>query len=356
MAFLQQVSVRTRIYSGAEKFVDELHRRWTDAQQARRRHTAATRRRSASCRPSAKCRTTRSSSAMRARTSGRAEAEGGLRRRRHQDVVRSRAPGRRRRLRPQDPAQHRPLLVTSSRSSRPRPSAGSKAISAANGATRSTARATSRKARCSSCRCASTTRTTGKAQVPDKFKAVHFTRLPGRRTHAGIRAPPAGPAVVARRHEATSPQPAPPLDEPAATSAVDARAPVARASRRSPRRRAAYFYGREEEVAELARRVQRKLLTILFGQSGLGKTSILRAGIVPRLRPEGYCPVYVRIDYSPDSPAPSEQIKQAIFRATQAAGRGRSPAPRSPASRCGSSCTTATTSCATRPARRSSRC
>ncbi|MEO8344564.1 MAG: hypothetical protein ABI607_02615 [Betaproteobacteria bacterium] len=81
-----------------------------------------------------------------------------------------------------------------------------------------------------------------------------------------------------------------------------------------------YFYGREEEVAELCRRVQRKLLTILFGQSGLGKTSILRAGIVPRLRPDGFCPVYVRIDYSPDSPAPTEQIKQAIFRATQAAG------------------------------------
>ena len=82
----------------------------------------------------------------------------------------------------------------------------------------------------------------------------------------------------------------------------------------------AYFYGREDEVAELARRVQRKLLTILFGQSGLGKTSILRAGIVPKLRPEGYCPVYVRIDYSPESPSPSEQIKQAIFRETQASG------------------------------------
>jgi len=81
-----------------------------------------------------------------------------------------------------------------------------------------------------------------------------------------------------------------------------------------------YFYGREDEVAELGRRVQRKLLTILFGQSGLGKTSILRAGIVPRLRPEGYCPVYVRLDYSPESPVPSEQIKDAIFRATQAAG------------------------------------
>ena len=59
----------------------------------------------------------------------------------------------------------------------------------------------------------------------------------------------------------------------------------------------AFFYGRDEEVAELSRRVQRKLLTVLFGQSGLGKTSILRAGVVPRLRGQGYCPIYVRIDY-----------------------------------------------------------
>lgn len=83
----------------------------------------------------------------------------------------------------------------------------------------------------------------------------------------------------------------------------------------------AYFHGRDEEIAELGRRVQRKLLTVLFGQSGLGKTSILRAGIVPRLRPEGFCPVYVRIDYGPDSPPPSEQIKQAIIRATSEAGQ-----------------------------------
>ncbi len=33
MGFLQQVSVRTRIYSGAEKFVDELHTRWQARQQ-----------------------------------------------------------------------------------------------------------------------------------------------------------------------------------------------------------------------------------------------------------------------------------------------------------------------------------
>src|ERR1700692_429824 len=37
VAFLQQVSVRTRIYMGAERFVEELHRRW----QARRKPAAA---------------------------------------------------------------------------------------------------------------------------------------------------------------------------------------------------------------------------------------------------------------------------------------------------------------------------
>ena len=86
-----------------------------------------------------------------------------------------------------------------------------------------------------------------------------------------------------------------------------------------------YFYGREEEISELTRRVQRKLLTVLFGQSGLGKTSILNAGVVPRLRQDGYCPVYVRVDYSAAAPAPAEQIKQAVFRATQAAGSWTQP-------------------------------
>ena len=85
-----------------------------------------------------------------------------------------------------------------------------------------------------------------------------------------------------------------------------------------------FFYGRDDEITELSRRVQRKLLTILFGQSGLGKTSILNAGIVPRLRQEGYCPVYVRIDYAA-SAEPVEQIKQAILRATESVGRWTRP-------------------------------
>ena len=72
-----------------------------------------------------------------------------------------------------------PLLVLHSRRLGHRPSAGSKATSAASGATPSTARATSPMARYSSCPCASTTRTAATRRCPDKFKAVHFTRLPG---------------------------------------------------------------------------------------------------------------------------------------------------------------------------------
>ncbi|MFO1468886.1 MAG: hypothetical protein U1F35_20960 [Steroidobacteraceae bacterium] len=110
------------------------------------------------------------------------------------------------------------------------------------------------------------------------------------------------------------------LATPRADSSVDDRNPwLGLASFTEETRE--YFHGREEEVAELARRVQRKLLTVLFGQSGLGKTSILRAGLVPRLRSQGYCPVYVRIDYARDAPEPAEQIKQAIARTAQQSGQ-----------------------------------
>ena len=104
-----------------------------------------------------------------------------------------------------------------------------------------------------------------------------------------------------------------------ASTAVDARNPwLGLASFTEETRE--YFYGREAEVAELARRVQRKLLTVLFGQSGLGKTSILRAGLVPRLRTQGYCPVYVRIDYGREAPEPADQIKAAIAATARRSG------------------------------------
>ena len=116
----------------------------------------------------------------------------------------------------------------------------------------------------------------------------------------------------------------PPLDSPPSHASIDAEHPWLGLASFTEETQA-FFFGRDDEVAELARRVQRKLLTILFGQSGLGKTSILRAGIVPRLRTIGYCPVYVRIDYSRDSAPPSEQIKQAIFKSTEQSGQWTQP-------------------------------
>ena len=59
-----------------------------------------------------------------------------------------------------------------------------------------------------------------------------------------------------------------------------------------------FFYGRAEEADELLRRVGRKNLTVLFGQSGLGKSSLLQAGLFPRLRAEGYLPVAIRLDHA----------------------------------------------------------
>src|SRR6516164_6974052 len=70
-----------------------------------------------------------------------------------------------------------------------------------------------------------------------------------------------------------------------------------------------FFHGRSDEIAELFYRVQSRVLTVLFGQSGIGKTSLLRAGLFPTLRQESMWPIYVRIDYDGD---PIEQIKDAI--------------------------------------------
>jgi tetratricopeptide (TPR) repeat protein len=74
----------------------------------------------------------------------------------------------------------------------------------------------------------------------------------------------------------------------------------------------AFFHGRDAEVAELLRRVRRERLTILFGGSGLGKTSLLCAGLFPRLRAADFLPVYIRLDWTTAQLSPIAQIKQAL--------------------------------------------
>jgi WD40 repeat protein len=55
-----------------------------------------------------------------------------------------------------------------------------------------------------------------------------------------------------------------------------------------------FFRGRDSESAELLRLVGQAPLTVLFGESGLGKSSLVQAGLFPRLRRQKLFPVYVR--------------------------------------------------------------
>ena len=73
-----------------------------------------------------------------------------------------------------------------------------------------------------------------------------------------------------------------------------------------------YFFGRTAELQDLFERVVHKPLTVLFGQSGLGKTSLIQAGLVPRLREEAFLPVIVRIRYDDAAPAVGRQMIEAL--------------------------------------------
>ena len=74
----------------------------------------------------------------------------------------------------------------------------------------------------------------------------------------------------------------------------------------------AFFHGRDQEAAEFLRLIKRETLTVLFGQSGLGKSSLLNAGLFPRLRGEDYFPVYIRLDMSEAAQPFAAQVKTAI--------------------------------------------
>ena len=55
------------------------------------------------------------------------------------------------------------------------------------------------------------------------------------------------------------------------------------------------FFGRDREIRLLEQKFHNTRLLVLHGESGTGKTSLIRAGLIPRLDPESYIPVYVRM-------------------------------------------------------------
>ncbi len=75
---------------------------------------------------------------------------------------------------------------------------------------------------------------------------------------------------------------------------------------------ASFFHGRTAETAELLRLIRAEPASVLYGLSGLGKTSLLQAGLFPRLRADGWLPVRLRLDHADDALPLSRQVLEAV--------------------------------------------
>ena len=64
------------------------------------------------------------------------------------------------------------------------------------------------------------------------------------------------------------------------------------------RQDAARFFGREKETRKLSELIQANYCTILYGQSGAGKTSLIQAGVCPMLSDMQFLPIPIKLDHS----------------------------------------------------------
>ena len=85
--------------------------------------------------------------------------------------------------------------------------------------------------------------------------------------------------------------------------------------------------GTRKPPIDLLRLVNDAPLTILFGGSGLGKTSLLRAALVPNLRQHNKLPVYIRLDPRDQRAPLVEQIASAFRAEIAARGVDAKPFP-----------------------------
>lgn len=58
------------------------------------------------------------------------------------------------------------------------------------------------------------------------------------------------------------------------------------------------LYGRDKEIVELSQKILYNTQTIIYGRSGIGKSSLLKAGVFPVLRKHNLFPVYIRLSHS----------------------------------------------------------
>jgi hypothetical protein len=86
-----------------------------------------------------------------------------------------------------------------------------------------------------------------------------------------------------------------------------------------------YFQGRDEEAEHLTGLIQAYPVVSLYGKSGLGKSSLLQAGVFPRLRKLGFLPVYARVDFSSTTATPWDQLAQRLCEVADLATLERPP-------------------------------
>ena len=70
------------------------------------------------------------------------------------------------------------------------------------------------------------------------------------------------------------------------------------------------FKGREEDVKRFLRIVKTGTMSVLYANSGIGKTSFVNAGIIPPMLIEGYFPIHILF---PDDVLQNDQIEDWLF-------------------------------------------
>ena len=85
-----------------------------------------------------------------------------------------------------------------------------------------------------------------------------------------------------------------------------------------------HIYGRDEEIEILFSRIEYNTQTIVYSRSGIGKSSIINAGIFPKARQADMLPVSIRLQHTTNKDFPTapyiDQIYQAIDNELKACG------------------------------------
>lgn len=77
------------------------------------------------------------------------------------------------------------------------------------------------------------------------------------------------------------------------------------------------IYGRDEEIWKVTNGICQNLQTMIYGRSGIGKSSLLFAGVFPQLRKEMYFPIFIRLGIPSKKPYNDRIIDEVLEEAAR---------------------------------------